>query len=163
MITDQELLAIARIRLSLDEKTGVFVWVNPHPKKPNLMGAVAGCLRYGGYWKIRIAGKEVNRSRLVFGFVHGRMPQKEVDHINGDTQDDRPKNLREVTHQQNSWNQRRRVDRDLPRGVRRLSGKYQARITVHGRVMCLGSYHSPDAAAVVYEKARKIYFGEFAA
>lgn len=42
--------------------------------------------------------------RVVFALVHGRWPENEVDHINRDRTDNRPCNLRDVTHSENMLN-----------------------------------------------------------
>lgn len=42
-----------------------------------------------------------------------------------------------------------------------MTKKFCAEIQVDGRQIRLGYFDSPEAAAVVYEKATKHYFGEF--
>ena len=47
-----------------------------------------------GYWYISIDGVQLPRSKVVWAYVHGRIPQSEIDHINGVRIDDRICNLR---------------------------------------------------------------------
>ncbi|MGN1383650.1 MAG: HNH endonuclease signature motif containing protein [Eubacterium sp.] len=65
-------------------------------------------------------GKKIHKrlDRIIAcALVKGRTAEKcEVDHINGDHSDDRPKNLRWVTRQENmqlcAWNHKYKVDKN---------------------------------------------------
>jgi hypothetical protein len=56
-------------------------------------GDIAGCDTGNGYKKIRAFGKPYLSHRLIFFWHYGVFP-KEIDHINGDTVDNRIENLR---------------------------------------------------------------------
>lgn len=77
-------------------------------------GKIAGCKHFcksvnGYYWHIRLDGTLLKRSRLVFIYQGGEIPTGFViDHISGDTLDDKLNNLRKVTHQVNSYNVKKR-------------------------------------------------------
>lgn len=50
-------------------------------------------------------GKEVLTHRLVWEEAHGPIPEgHDIDHINGNRQDNRLENLRPATREQNMWN-----------------------------------------------------------
>ena len=73
-----------------------------------------------------------------------------VDHINGNTLDNRRDNLRLVTHQENLWN--------MP-GAKgyswvETSKRWDARIRVNGRLKRLGSFKTEDEARAAYLKAK---------
>lgn len=154
-------------QIKLDKETGKFYWLRPPKKHPDLIGKEAGCKVSTGkksYWVIQIDGKKYKRGRLVFFFINGYWPNPCIDHINGDSTDDRPSNLRQATIMENSWNHRKRARRiQLPIGVRNLaSGKFQARIGYCGKQIHLGAFQSPDEASAAYQSKRKELYGQFA-
>lgn len=57
-----------------------------------------------GYPATHIGGRTVVLHRLLFSDAQ----EYEIDHINGDKLDNRRRNLRLCTHQQNAFNQKRR-------------------------------------------------------
>ena len=83
-----------------------------------------------------------------------------VDHINGNTLDNRRENLRICTRQQNIWNMRDKPNRF--RGVVPHQGKWTARITVNYKNHYIGIFAKPEDAARAYNEAAKKHFGEFA-
>jgi hypothetical protein len=148
--------------------TGDLVWLRPSKYHPDLLARTAGgpITNHAGkvYWHIQIDGKKIKRSHIVFCLTHGRWPVGQIDHINGDSADDRASNLREATPTQNAWNHKRRSKKSpLPMGVRRaMSGRYVARIAVNKRQITIGTYDTPGQAQRAYLAARFIHFGEFA-
>lgn len=72
----------------------------------------------------------------------------DVDHINGDTLDNRKVNLRNVTRSENNRNSDRVWGLSRFKGVvfHKPSGRWTARIKHHGRVYSLG-YHRTEEAA----------------
>lgn len=64
-----------------------------------------------------------------------------VDHINGNTLDNRSANLRHLTKSLNGLN------RQTPRGVKTTrNGKYEARVSVEGKYIHLGTFTTYDEA-----------------
>lgn len=117
------------------------------------------------YWHVQIGGRKYKRGHLIFCAAYGRMPKPCLDHVNGNSLDDRLDNLREATATENAWNHKTRKRRiKLPMGVRLIphSGRYQARISFHKRQIHLGAYDTPEEAQQVYLCKRKELFGEFA-
>lgn len=89
---------------------------------------------------------------------------KEVDHISGDTLDNRKQNLRICTHTQNMQNVKRRINnRTGYKGVdyKKDHKKYEARINVNKKCIRLGYYNTPEEAHDAYCEASKKYHGEF--
>lgn len=153
----------------LDEATGKLFWRNPPKQHAERVGREAGfiCKAKGknkDYWHIRISGKTFKRSRVVFMMVHGHWPEPAVDHINGNSLDDRPENLRQCTLSQNTVNSRDKARKyDLPRGVSKTKqGKFMARLSVGGVSKSLGVYDTPAEASRVFQAARKEVHREFA-
>lgn len=99
----------------------------------------------------------ISMHRLILGDAAGMV----VDHINGNTLDNRRANLRHCTHGQNQQN--RRASNSLGiKGVYQKRGKYAARITLAGQVKNLGTFATPELAGEAYRVAAEEAFGEFA-
>lgn len=91
----------------------------------------------------------------------------QIDHKDGDALNNRRDNLRLATNKLNNANIGRKSYlgrvRHLPKGVYPNGvGKWQAKIKVNYKTICLGTYKSPEEASDAYERAAKHYFGEFA-
>jgi HNH endonuclease len=57
-------------------------------------GDVAGTLTERGYRRIKLHGRHYRRTRLIWKMHHEEDPKGEINHINGDTANDRIENLR---------------------------------------------------------------------
>jgi hypothetical protein len=147
---------------------GKFVWKNVSKHHSRLNGQEAGCpsanLKGKFYWNIKINNKRYKRGRLMFLYVYGKFPNPCVDHINGNSLDDKIENLREATVIENAWNHHKRKRTiDLPMGVRNTAnGKFQARIGYKGKQLHLGLFDTPSEAKAIYEIKRKELYGKFA-
>ena len=116
------------------------------------------------YLRIGHQGKRYYQHRLAWLYMTGSWPEHEIDHINGVRCDNRWKNLREATRQQNMFNhQSRRAD--LPKGVYRCRSPinpFYAQIQINGKQIYLGCYPDITTAKSAYDKSAKQLFGEFA-
>lgn len=91
----------------------------------------------------------------------------QVDHIDKNPLNNHRSNLRIATNQQNNANVGRKTflgrQRTLPKGVYpNGKNKWQAKIKVNYKVLCLGTYSSPEAASAAYADAARLHFGEYA-
>lgn len=111
------------------------------------------------YLRLHKNGKYFYAHRLICG----AKKNESVDHINGNSLDNRRENLRICSHQQNQCNQNVK-DRDLPRGVFRKKGrkKLRAQISVNLKTVLIGHFVCPTEAHVAYLFARSRYYGDFA-
>lgn len=101
--------------------------------------------------------------RQIMGLTIG--DSRIVDHINGNSLDNRKCNLRIGTRQQNNWSARLRCDSSTGyKGVhfKKQKQKYQAYIRHNGRVKHLGFYTLKEEAAEAYNNKAKELFGAFA-
>lgn len=100
--------------------------------------------------------------RIVWTHYHGAWPTLQIDHINGDSLDNRIANLRLATQQQNSQNMKalRSNNTSGIKGVSwcKLTEKWAAQIAD----IDLGRYASKAEAIAVRQRAAKELFGEFA-
>jgi hypothetical protein len=155
--------ATLRALLHYDPATGVFTWL---VSRNNFVrpGSPAGYIAASGYRRIQVNGHEYPASHLVWLYVTGRFPSKDIDHADLVKDNNRFYNLREATVAQNNANVKVRPDNKAGfKGVRRWEGrKWQARIRVSGRLRSLGYFDTPEAASQAYAAAALEAYGEFA-
>ncbi|MFE3202172.1 HNH endonuclease [Embleya sp. NPDC059237] len=93
--------------------------------------------------------------RWIMGVPVGTQYRAIVDHINRNPLDCRRANLRIVTATESNLN-RGISSRELPRGVYRTpAGRFAAAIKRHRKVRHLGTYGTPEDAALAVESARQ--------
>jgi hypothetical protein len=154
--------------LRLDTETGNVFWIKVPRNHSEKLGKNAGNKnpsRGKFYWVIRINGASYKRSHVVFCLTYGRWPSQCIDHINGNSLDDRPANIREATVTQNAWNHKRRAKKSkYPMGVRlSTSGKkFEARIGFCKKQISIGTFDTAAEASMAYQAKRKELYSEFA-
>jgi hypothetical protein len=90
-------------------------------------------------------------------------PAAIVDHVNGDTTDNRRENLRLCSHTQNMQNRKvSRSNRSGFKGIYPDKGRWRAEIQANGIKHRLGSFETPEAAAAAYQVAAEKLHGAFA-
>lgn len=112
---------------------------------------------------IWVAGK--SKKHIMHQMILEPRPGYETDHIDGNGLNNQKENLRYATHQQNISNQRKHSRTSSRfKGVcwHKKAKKWMAHITKDGIFLYLGLFMGEIDAALVYDKAAKIYFGEFA-
>lgn len=162
---EQHLTAeLLRQELSYDPDTGEFVRRKKskgrQPQKCNV-----GTISPHGYQQIRVLYTRYHAHRLAWLYVHGDWPSGYLDHINGDTLDNRMENLRVVTKAQNSANQGKQCrNTSGHKGVYwdKNRGKWTVQIGVNRRYKYLGRYDTVEEAAQAYAKGAALLHGEFA-
>lgn len=105
--------------------------------------------------------------RVTLSRVLGRelTPRERVDHINGDTLDNRRSNLRLASHAENQRNRGKCADNSSGyKGVswQEHAQRWKAKITVDGKQRHLGYFDSAEDAARAYDRAARELHGEFA-
>ena len=98
--------------------------------------------------------------RVLIGALAGQ----EVDHVNGNSLDNRRSNLRLATRDQNMFNRpKMKTNTSGFKGViATKSGKWGAQIKAHKRYHWLGLFSTAIAAAHAYDRAAVQLHGEFA-
>lgn len=111
-------------------------------------------------WEIRgklYARNQKNKymHRLISGVTKRT---EEVDHINGDSLDNRRKNLRVVTHKQNQENRAYSYGQCGVRGVTMTKhGRYQAAVKINGKRLYFGTYDTIEEAGEAALQGRLKY------
>lgn len=113
-----------------------------------------------GYAETNIGNKMFKMTRLIMNPDNDKV----VDHINGNTLDNRKSNLRVVTQSENNMN--KRIQSNNISGITGVyfdtySSKWRAAITVRGKKFDLGRYNDINDAAKARKEAEIKYFGEY--
>lgn len=103
-------------------------------------------------------------THIVHFYMTGYWPLTEMDHIHGDTLDDRWLELRPATRDQNEANRGpRRHNSTGYKGVcPHANGRFSASIYRRGKRAYLGRFGTPEAAHAAYSAAAKVLDGQFA-
>jgi hypothetical protein len=108
---------------------------------------------------INLLGRNRTASRIAWFMHYGEWPEHTIDHINGDSTDNRIENLRDVSHKENSRNMARFSTNTT--GVAGVSitkyGKFKARIKADGESIHLGNYETLEEAAAARKEAEIKY------
>lgn len=163
--------------LRYDPVTGMLYWV-----RRNLCDFSSD--NAYGTWNARYSGKEAFTStnqagykvgaifnkkyyahRVGWAIYYGEWPKSEIDHINGEKNDNRICNLRLATGSQNRMNSRMRSDNSSGlKGASYLERDrvWSSSIGVMGKIIRIGLFSSAEEAHEAYCKAAMTYHGEFA-
>lgn len=120
-------------------------WIK-RPSRNKQTGSVAMDSIRDGYYSGEFRGKNYRAHRVVYYLIYGTWPEK-IDHIDGNRVNNLRENLRPATASTNQHNR-------IGRGTQCRHGKWQAKITVGGRSVALGTYDTEQAAHEAYLKAK---------
>lgn len=112
-------------------------------------------------YKIKGKCKKIRMHR----FILQAPKNKQVDHINGNTLDNRKQNLRLCSHRENSRNTAKTKNKTLSRykGVSKTHRKYwRSYIVLNDKQIHLGYFKTEAEAAKAYNKKASDLFGSFA-
>jgi hypothetical protein len=137
------------------------------PSRSMKIGDVAGRLHSGTqYYLIQINKKQYRLHRLVWIYHNGDIPNEMiVDHIDGDTKNNRIENLRLATHSENLRNSKiRSTNTSGIKGVQwyKSRNKWRAQIRVDNKEKFLGYFDTIEEAETVAIAARNNIHGDFA-
>lgn len=111
--------------------------------------------------RIKVDGKIkiIRCHRLLMNVLDSNLV---VDHINGDTLDNRRENLRIASFRENSRNTFQKRNRYGYKGVGKRGECFTATIYIDGKHNRKGRFKSPEEAAKLYDMMAIHFFGEFA-
>lgn len=148
--------------LNYDAETGTLTWITDQGKRKS--GTIAGTKNETtGYWYIVLNYKKYYLHRVAWIIKTGEILTEldDIDHDNGNKDDNSFINLIKKTHQANRCNNK--VRSDSPLGypgikIEKRTGKFYARISVYGTEFSLGTHDTFEAAKEARVKA-EIEFG----
>lgn len=155
-MSDDDLLPLLPLLLLLERQSGRLYW---RERAPSLFSG-ADPAAAAKSWNTKFAGREALTAigpdgyrrgsilgrlflahRVVWALANGRWPEEGVDHVNHDGQDNRPENLRAVSHRENMCNQSpHKNNTSGVTGVSPYRGKWQAHIVVNRKKISLGTF-----------------------
>lgn len=109
-------------------------------------------------------GKPQYQFITLHKFIMKSKEKEDVDHINGDTFDNRKSNLRVINHSDNTKN-RQRKNRNNSTGYRNVTlynGWYLVQLQINGKNTVLGKFKNVDEAGAFASEMRTKYYKEFA-
>jgi hypothetical protein len=144
-------------------KNGSLYWKVSKAKKIRI-GDIAGCITNKRYLRTIINGKLYLNHRLIFLMHHGYLP-KMIDHINGNSLDNKIENLRECNQQQNNYNQK--LNANNLSGIKGVSWhkkqkKWIVQLQVNGKKCFFGYYKDIDYAKFIADSMRYKYHKQYA-
>lgn len=146
-----------------DYKDGELYWkISLSSKSPK--GCIAGTKGKDGYKRIGLNRKKYLNHRFIFLMHHGYLP-KIVDHIDGNSENNRIENLRPATVSQNQWNSVK--NQKNTSGYKNVTWsaklkKWQVIVRVYRKDIYIGYFEDLELADLVAQEARNKYHGEFA-
>lgn len=159
MLTQEKLKEL----IDYNQETGIFtnkVTRNSRAVK----GAQLNPKNHGRYGVVTINKIKYRLHRLAWFYVYGIWPENQIDHINGDTTDNRICNLRDATNQQNQYNSKVINKSSKFKGVHfeSFTNKWKVQIRINKKQVTIGRYKTEVEAAKAYDSKAKEVFGEFA-
>lgn len=154
------------VKEKFDYKDGHLYWKINIPTASIVIGDKAGAFN-GKYFKVKIKNKGYSLHRIIFLWHKGYLP-KFIDHEDLDKTNNRIENLREATKSQNMMNKNshkgsfskyKGVTKNYhSRGIKR----WRARIDINKKQKSIGYFHTPQEAAMAYNREAVRLHGEFA-
>ena len=158
--------------MNYDPETGILTWKHRDRKwckdersynswNTSHYNKICGSIHpNSGYNNIRIFNKTYRTHRIIWLYVYGTWPNDQLDHINGNRQDNRLCNLRECTNSENQQNKKIRKDNSsgfMGVSFSKKSQKFQSHIKVNTKSLHLGLFDDAKEAHEAYLEAKQKY------
>lgn len=142
--------------IDYNAETGILTRVKSLSNRVKV-GDVVGTPTTRGYLQTTVLGQKLKAHRIAWLLAYGKWPDGVIDHINGNTSDNRLENLRDVSQQENTQNMRgpRSTNSHGYFGCTFNAGKWSALIRVDGKYRYLGRFVCPKEAEAAYVQAKR--------
>lgn len=145
--------------VAYDPVTGEFCWLQDAGpvKEGDRAGSVTRVNATKSYLVVKVRGRKYYAHSLAWAFVHGGWPEGQIDHLDGNTLNNRIENLRCCNAAINQHN-RKQAQRNSATGLMGVSpsgSRFMARIKVNMKRIYLGTFDTATAAHEEYIKAKR--------
>lgn len=144
--------------LNYDPDTGVFTWL-VSGRGIASKGCVAGSRGKNGYIYINHNRKMYLAHRLAWMYTHGAFPLDQLDHIDGERDNNALENLRPATNMENHQNRRipqaNNTTGFIGVSYHKAARKFTAKIILNGNTKYLGLFETAQEASSAYIKAKR--------
>ena len=150
MDIESQLLEVLRY----ESETGLLFWTEKAHK--SVKNKQAGTPDRLGYIIVLFNGKGYKAHRLAWLLTYGKWPSQMIDHIDGNTSNNKLSNLRDVDNKTNQCN-RHKARTDSKSGLMGASpyrNKWKAQIKRNGVIKYLGLYNTAIEAHEAYKKEK---------
>ena len=147
--------------------TGALTW-KVQPRGRGKKGSLAGGPNSLGYTQVVIDRGHFLSHRIIWKMVTGEEPPESIDHIDGDTSNNRFTNFRSATVSENLCNSK--ICARNTSGVKGISydnspkrrKRWRAVIMKDQKYIQVGRFHTMEEAVAALDEARERLHGEFA-
>jgi hypothetical protein len=144
--------SLARELFDYDEETGLLRW-KISPASNVFAGTEAGSVSIRGYKRLVYKQRWYLVHRVVWLVATGAWPKNGLDHLNGNTSDNRLCNLREASHRSNAQNCKIHREGHLPGTTfNKKAGRWYAQVRDGKKKVYLGAYDTNEEAHEAYKK-----------
>lgn len=147
----------------LEYRDGHLWWIKPRAKSISV-GQQFGHTTKKGYRRGIFFGKQVYEHNLIWFCHYGVWPANRLDHKDTIRDNNDINNLREATHQQNSFNRNSHKESTSKyKGVYwcKRDKKWISAFTINGKINYVGRFDDEVEAAKAYDKAVKDVHGKY--
>lgn len=149
-------IEVMKERLTYNPETGLFHWRDKRWSRRGLDNPAGSTTRWG-YRTICINYVHHAAHRLAWLYVYGEWPEFDIDHIDGNRDNNAIANLRLATRRENSQNTR--ISKNNTSGFigvsyHKQSGKWRAYIGLDYKYVHLGLHDTPEAAYQAHLEAK---------
>lgn len=142
-----------------DATTGRLTWAK-RPARCMRIGDEAGAVKADGYVVVSLGRRSYQAHRIAWAIAHGRWPEHQIDHIDGNRANNRLSNLRDVPQSVNMQNQRRamasnRSSSSLGVHYYERTKRWKATLGINGRNKYLGYFATEAEASAAYLAAKR--------
>ena len=112
-----------------------------------------------GYLRVFLFGRYFKAHRLAWFLFYGSWPTLQIDHIDGNKENNSINNLRDVSQTINMYNKTKAHSHNCTGvlGVGRVGKKFSAKLKVKEKLIHLGVFNTVEEAGEHYKEFKELY------